>query len=568
MYLLLILLATLTVNAPKQVILGKPFQVTYTVDDRAKDIQAPEFVDFDHLAGPYTSTSSSTSFVNGKRTSTYAQTYTYTLMARREGEFTLGPASVTVGKERILSSGVRITVLPADKQVNNGANSDSGNNGEAANNRASVNNENLFVRTIVSKTRVAEQEAITLTYKLYFAGVDVAQLTNNTKLPEYNGFLKQEIDLGERQTELENYNGRNYQTFTLYQTLLFPQRSGDIAIDPATFEAVLRVQVRQQIRSIFDDFFGSYQNVTRPLQAPGVTIHVEALPSGKPKDFSGAVGQFTMDADISATDVKANEAITIKLNIKGKGNMKLIKTPTVDWPEGLEIYDPKVTNNFKTTSGGVSGSKSIEYLAIPRAGGDYTIPAITFSYYDTAEKTYKTLSTSDYNIHVQRAANEPATVANPGDASYANYVNKEDIRQLGSDIRYISTNENPKAYIRHEINGVVVLLLYLIPLLIAAIILFVMRKHIKAMSDATLVQLKNAKKTAQRHLKAAKKAEGTPEFWEEIERTCRACEPYTDVTDVLSKAEFARYAPSIAGSQDDIWAATAKLVEQLNAIKS
>ena len=312
-YITLLLSITLSVcaeevefraQAPSQVVVGKPFQLTYSVNQRAKDLQAPEFADFDYLAGPYTSQSSSTSFINGKRTSTFQQTYTYTLMATKEGSFTLPPAKVTVSGEQYTSNGVRITVLPADEQPASSSQSSTAGRPTASHSSqasAQTSSENIFVRTIVSKTKVHEQEAILLSYKLYFAGVDVAQLTNNTKLPEYTGFLKQDIEQSEIQTELEHYNGRNYQTATLYRTLLYPQHSGDIVIDPATFEAVLRVQTRSQVRSIFDDFFGSYTNVTKALKAPGVTIHVSALPSGKPAGFSGGVGRFTMASTISGT---------------------------------------------------------------------------------------------------------------------------------------------------------------------------------------------------------------------------------------------------------------------------
>ena len=244
-------------QAPSQVIVGKPFQLTYSVNQRAKDLQAPEFTDFDYLAGPYTSQSSSTSFVNGKRTSSFQLTYTYTLMATKEGTFTIQPAKITVSGESYSSNGVRITVLPPDDSANSGQQSAAsrqqatGNAQQTAQTASQTSSENIFVRTIVSKTKVHEQEAILLSYKLYFAGVDVAQLTNNTKLPEYTGFLKQDIEQGEIQTELEHYNGRNYQTATLYRTLLYPQHSGDIVIDPATFEAVLRVQTRSQVACRF-----------------------------------------------------------------------------------------------------------------------------------------------------------------------------------------------------------------------------------------------------------------------------------------------------------------------------
>ena len=183
-------------------------------------------------------------------------------MANKEGTFTIPPASIKVDGDTYTSNGVRITVLPQDEPEE--ANTASQTNTSSQSREASnVGAENIFLRTLVSKTTVHEQEAILLSYKLYFAGVDVAQFTNNTRIPEFKGFLKQEFENGEIQTELEHYNGRNYQTAILYRTLLFPQRSGDIAIEPAQFEAVLRVQNRAQVRSIFDDFFNSYKTLAQ-----------------------------------------------------------------------------------------------------------------------------------------------------------------------------------------------------------------------------------------------------------------------------------------------------------------
>ena len=334
-------------SAPAQVIMGKPFQLTYTVNQRAKDLRAPEFEDFDYVAGPYTSQSSSTSFVNGKRTSSFALTYTYTLMANKEGTFMIPPATIKVDGSQYSSNGVRITVLPPDQPTQTSAASQPRNTNQSSatsqqreNNQTSA--ENIFMRTLVSKTKVHEQEVILLSYKLYFAGVDVAQMTNNTRLPEFKGFLKQELEMGEIQTELEHYNGRNYQTAVLYRALLFPQRSGELVIEPAQFEAILRVQNRAQVRSIFDDFFGSYTTVSKQLVAPKVTIHVASLPAGKPAGFSGGVGQFSINSTISSTNLQANEAVTLKLTVQGTGNMKLLKTLAVDWPEGFEVQEPKL----------------------------------------------------------------------------------------------------------------------------------------------------------------------------------------------------------------------------------
>ena len=591
-------------SAPAQVIVGKPFQLTYSVNQRAKDLRAPEFTDFDYIAGPYTSQSSSTSFVNGKRTSSFTLTYTYTLMASKEGTFTIPPATIKVDGEQYTSNGVRISVLPPDQPSNasaasqptsNSGSSQTAKGGQTSNSTSDLSS-NIFMRTLVSKTKVHEQEAILLSYKLYFAGVDVAQLTNNTRLPEFKGFLKQELEIGEIQTELEHYNGRNYQTAVLYRTLLFPQRSGDITIDPAQFEALLRVQNRAQVRSIFDDFFNSYTTATKALTSPGVTIHVSALPAGKPMGFSGGVGQFNISSAISSTDLQANEAVTLTLTIQGAGNMKLLKTPAVDWPEGFEVYDPKVTNNFRNSTSGVSGTKTIEYLAIPRAGGTYAIPPIQFSYYDTQADDYKTLTTPEYTLHIARSANEEANAA-----VVNNFVQKEDIQQLGSDIRYIYANELPEFKIRQStvtFGTLAFWLCYLIPALLAALLFIIFRKKIKENADITRVRYKKANKVAQRRLKTAEqllKADNKTAFFEEIERAAwtylsdRLSIPTAqlnkeniaqilaakgvaealikDVLHVLSTAEFARYAPTSDHAMQDIYNDTTKIINQLENCK-
>ena len=586
-------------QAPSQVIVGRPFQLTYSVNQRSRDLRAPEFTDFDYLAGPYTSTSSSTSFVNGHRTSSFEQTYTYTLMARSAGTFTIGPATVKVDGENVQSNGVRITVLPEDEQPQQSSQpsavSSQTSQTQASSSQAS--SENIFVRTIASKTRVHEQEALMITYKLYFANVDVAQLTNNTKLPEFTGFLKQDLEQGEIQTQLEHYNGRNYQTAVLYRTILYPQHSGDISIDPAKFEAVLRVQTQQRVRSIFDDFFGSYTNVTKMLTAPGVTIHVAALPSGKPTGFSGGVGKFSLTPSISQTELQTNDAVTIKLDITGAGNMKLLKTPAIDWPEGFEPYDPKVTNNFNTTTAGVSGTKSIEYLAIPRSAGDYTIPPVTFSYFDIEDKAYRTLFTPEYTIHVKRSNSDSGLTGEAGTSSNSGavyYAQKEDIKQLGTDIRYIDTKPSAFSRQRSAVSIQHVWLFYVVPLIIALILLVVLRKQIKENADITRVRYKHANKVAQKRLKAAAaalKSNDKNAFYAAIEQAAwtylsdRLSIPtaelnkdniaallrqkgvndtlINDVKDVLSTAEFARYAPSTDHAMDDLYKATTNLINNL-----
>lgn len=596
-------------EAPSKVIAGKPFQLTYSVNQRARDLEAPDFNGFEFLAGPYTSQSSSTSFVNGRRTSSFSLTYTFTLMGLDAGTFTIGPATITADGQRYTSNGVRITVLPPDEEpqqtrsaTSSGQSGTSGNSGTSATSKSAGSD--IFVRAIVSKTNVYEQEALQLSYRLYVAGVDFAQMGNTVKLPECTGFLKQELELGDRQFELEHYNNRNYQAVTLVSYLLYPQHAGDIKIDPAQFEAILRVQTRAQARSIFDDFFGTYENVSRMLNAPAITVHVKDLPAGKPASYSGGVGHFTLTPSISTTNIKANEAVTLTLNIQGAGNMKLLKTPSIDWPEGFEPYDPKVTNNYKMSGSGYSGNKTIEYLAIPREAGTYTIPSVAFSYFDINEGKYKTLTTPEYTLNVQRAAGQSGN-AEEGAQTYT-AVNKENIKELGTDIRYINTSEPtpdssnltaPVLNRRFPGSPKVILLIDLVMLLLSLIIYWLHRKFARENADQTHVRYKRANKVAQKRLKAAQQllSGDNQLFYAEIEKAAfsyvsdRLRIPTADLTkdniaellhqkgiadelinqvnEVLSTAEFARYAPTTGAEKQALYDATANIINQLESQK-
>ena len=285
--------------------------------------------------------------------------------------------------------------------------------------------------------------------------------------------------------------------------------------------------------------------------------------------------------------------MTIKIDIQGTGNMKLLKTPAIDWPEGFEAYDPKVSNNFKTTTSGVSGKKEIEYLAIPRASGEYVIPAIAYSYFDTQDNKYKTLTTPEYTLHVTKGAGSDEATQ----AIVQNFVNKEDVQQFGSDIRYIHSSEHLGVSYRPAklvFGSLRYWLYYLIPLLIAIVLLVVFRKQIRENADITRVRYKRANKVAQKRLKAASKllAEGNKAaFYEEIERAAvsylsdRLSIPTADlskdtiaeilrskhvpdeliaeVKDVIATAEFARYAPSADSQMQMLYDRTTEIINQL-----
>ena len=571
-------------SAPTAVVMDKPFQLVYSINANGKDLRVPEFTNFDVLAGPFESHSQSVQFINGKSSSSVSVSYTYTIQAQKTGTFTIPSASITVDGKKVTSNGVAIKVLPADANVP--ASKGQGNQGG----QASISGDNLFIRTEVSKTNVYEQEAILVTYKLYTL-VDIVQC-NPKNTVDFNGFMKQELDQpANKQMALENYNGRNYGTFVLYKVLLYPQHSGVIQIDKWNFEAVVRVQNKAAQRSIFDDFFDSYTNVSKYVTAPAVKINVNALPTAnKPSSFNGTVGHFSLNSNITASQVKANDAVTLKMTVAGSGNMKIIKNPVIKFPDGFELYDPKVTNNFKTEASGVSGTKTIEYLFIPRHSGNFEIPSAEISYFDTQEKTYKTLRTPVYKLNVLKGeGNETPIVA-------GNYFDVLDVKQIGKDIRFIQTNKFKISKEEEPIFATLICwLMYLIPLLISLMLFIFFRKQVKENANISLVKNKKANKVAQKRLKLAQKLlkEGNKDsFYEEVQKATwtylsdklsipvssltkeRVEEELTELKvesiiinqfiQILNTCEFARYAPN-SGQQEmgNLYIETIKAISDL-----
>jgi len=499
-----------TASAPATVYMDTPFQLKYSVNASARDLRAPDLQFFEILAGPFEEHSSSYQNINGKATSSVNLSYTFTLLPQKVGTFKIPGANIEVDGEKVYSNGLTIKVLPADKAQSQGQGGAGSSNAEQGTQR--ISNDNIFIRTSVSKTNVYEQEAILVTYKLYTL-LDVAQFTD-MKFPDFNGFLKQEIEQSKNaQLSYENYNGKNYGTVVLYQVLLFPQRTGEINIDKANFTAILRIQNRAQVRSIFDDFFDSYSNVKKNLTAPGARVVVNALPPGKPASFTGAVGNFNLTSSISTTNLKANEAAIIKVVISGTGNMKLLQNPQIKFPDGFEVYDPKADNKFGTNAKGVSGTKTIEYMFIPQHSGVFNIPSAELSYFDLNDRTYKTLRTPAYHINVAKGTGGESPIV-------GNYTNKEDVTQLVKDIRYIYTGKIKQKSEENPLFGSMLFwMLYLIPFLLACILFVFFRKQIRENADISLVKTKKANKVAQKRLKLAQKflSEGKKsQFYEEV----------------------------------------------------
>lgn len=581
-------------EAADVVVSGDQVRLVFTVNSQdIKDFRAPSIKGFDVLMGPSRSQQSSIQIINGKRTSNSSTAFTYILLAGNPGTYTIPAASVEVNGEKVFSNAISIKVLPQDQTSgnsgNNGGGSASSSRSQAAGSRISAND--LFITATASKTTVHEQEAILLTYKVYTV-VNLRQLYG--KMPDLKGFHTQEVELPQQKTfTLEHYKGRNYNTIVWSQYVLFPQQTGKLEIPSITFDGVVAQQTISD--DPFDAFFngGGYVEVKKKITTPKVVINVQPLPA-KPAGFSGAVGEFKLASSINATDVKTNDAVTIKLTLSGTGNMKLIGTPEVKFPQDFEIYDPKVTDDYKLTNSGLTGTKTFEYLAIPRHAGNFTIPAIEFTYFDLKSNSYKTLKTEAYNLKVAKGQGN-------ADQVISDFTNKESVKMLGKDIRFIKLGDSslrPKGDFFFGTVGYY--LCYLIPLLLFVVFAVIYRQKALENANVAKVKTKKANKVATRRMKLAGKllAENKKnEFYDEVLKALwgyisdKLSIPVSQLSKdnieaeltnygvqealiaefigVLNECEYARYAPGNENeAMDKVYSASVEVISKMeNSIK-
>lgn len=581
-------------EAADVVVSGDQVRLVFTVNSQdIKDFRAPSIKGFDVLMGPSRSQQSSIQIINGKRTSNSSTAFTYILLAGSPGTYTIPAASVEVNGEKVFSNAISIKVLPQDQNSgnsgNNGGGSASSSRSQAAGSRISSND--LFITATASKTTVHEQEAILLTYKVYTV-VNLRQLYG--KMPDLKGFHTQEVELPQQKTfTLEHYKGRNYNTTVWSQYVLFPQQTGKLEIPSITFDGVVAQQTVSD--DPFDAFFngGGYVEVKKKITTPKVVINVQPLPA-KPAGFSGAVGEFKLASSINATDVKTNDAVTIKLTLSGTGNMKLIGTPEVKFPQDFEIYDPKVTDDYKLTNSGLTGTKTFEYLAIPRHAGNFTIPAVEFIYFDLKSNSYKTLKTEAYNLKVAKGQGN-------ADQVISDFTNKESVKMLGKDIRFIKLGDSslrPKGDFFFGTVGYY--LCYLIPLLLFVVFAVIYRQKALENANVAKVKTKKANKVATRRMKLAGKllAENKKnEFYDEVLKALwgyisdKLSIPVSQLSKdnieaeltnygvpealiaefigMLNECEYARYAPGNENeAMDKVYSASVEVISKMeNSIK-
>ena len=580
---------TLTGRAPSQVAVGEQFRLTYTINTQdVKGFRAGAIPDeLEVLMGPSTSTQSSFQMINGHTSSTSSVTYTYIVVATKNGTFTIPPARANVDGKTVTSNELRIKVSGhAQQGRQQGGRQQNGRVGEEVRpSGTAISGSDLFIKVTASKQRVREQEPILLTYKVYTL-VGLTQLSG--KMPDLKSFYTREVPLPqEKSFKIESYNGRQYRTVTWQQYVMFPQATGKLEIPSITYDGI----VVQQNRNVdpFEAFFNGgsgYVEVKKQIKAPAITIHVDPLPQ-RPALFSGGVGSYNISAELDKKEVKANDPINLRVVVSGCGNMKLLKQPVVKMPKDFDSYDAKVTDKTKLTTNGLEGSIVYDFLAVPRHQGTYEIPAIEYTYFDTKTNSYKTLHTEPFTLKVAKG---------DGQTTVSSFAGQEDVKQLANDIRYIHTGDAALHGVNDFFFASTGYWITLAVLMATFISLFVIFRR-RAIENANLVKQRagKANKVAVKRLKKAAKLMKSgkdAEFYDEVLRALWGYvgdklsmpvdqlsrenisqklsvyqvseETISQFIGALDECEFARYAPGDAtGNMNKVYDAAVTAITQI-----
>ena len=580
-----------TARAPKVVSAGERFRLVYAVNAQGSDLRTGNLEGITLLSGPHPSTSTSVQIYNGRTQQSVESSYTYVAVAEKEGKFSIPPASITVEGKEYRSNPVTIEVIKGEAgatAARPGNRQSSGSNSAAE----AVGKDDLFLRMLVSKRELFEGEPVVATLKLY-TRVNLADL-GNFKAPAFNGFWSESLRKAQSLSfQREEVNGKIYNTAVVQQHVLIPERSGTLRIDPAELTALAQVQVRgRRRRSLFDDFFGSHQNIEKQLATPPVELKIKPLPAGAPAGFSGAVGKIDMSASVDPLETKANEAITLKVRYSGTGNLKLIPEPTFRFPTDFEVYDPKVSNNYNAGASGFTGNKTYEYLLIPRHEGNFEIPAQSFTVFDLNTKSYKTTTVGPFTINVARGEGGDAVTG----IDLRNV--KEDVQVVGSDIHFIRTEEFPlRKKDRPFFGSVSFYLSYALSLGLFLLGMVIVRQQRLRNQDLVYVKNKKAGKVAQSRLRQVReymdRREQSP-FYKEVLNaqwgylsdklnipqgelnkdkvrdglSAQKVDPalIDEYIRLLDRCEYAQFAPGNSGDElQDVYRLSANLIDKLES---
>jgi hypothetical protein len=497
-----------------KVSLVESFQVDYTLEGASGSINPPAFTNFTLVGGP--STSQNYQMING--TVSQSVTYSYILAPKSKGKFTIDGAIAVVNGRKIKSNSLTIEVSDAP-QNNNKQQPDHQNPNSGSQSTTNIG-DNLFVRISINKSNPYQGEQITAIAKIYFR----VSITNYgiTNAPKLTGFWLQDIKLAQNpQITKETVNGKQYNVATIYKVLLFPQNQGELVIDPLDVEAIVRLQVKQSSRSPFDifndPFFGGnpfgYQDVKQKVKSNSLKVNVRPYPSKPPADFDNITGVYSMDVTTDKTKTKTNEPITLRISVKGKGNLKLISPFTLDLPDDIETYEPKVDEKISNAGDILSGSKTFEYLLIPRREGNYKIPPVKLCFFDPEKAKFTSLSSEELNISVAKGSSQYTS-------TYPSSTNQNAVEYKGKDIIFIhlaNPGFNPVGY--YFVKRPLFIILIILPFILFLVMIQLRNKVTAIMNNADLVKMRKARKMAYKRLKTARihlKSNKTSEFYTSI----------------------------------------------------
>ena len=485
----------LTVTSDKNpAIVGEQIMLKFTVNAKAKEFKAPKFTGLRVLSGPNSSSSSSYSFVNGKSKSEVTTTYSYYLTPLKEGTLIIPSATVFVNDKEIISEPVSIKILKANNQQKQ---------------KSSSISDNLYISVKATKRNITVGEQIIVTYKLH-TRLDLEN-TELSSLPNLNGFWKKDLETSSR-FKREVINGVPYNTAVIKKFVLTAQKSGELIIDPMQVSCSIRIANQNNRRDPFANFFNSYNTREEIISSKSLKINVKELPKPKPEGFFGAVGNFKISSEIDKSELKANDAFTLKIKLTGTGNIELIEPFKINYPDDFEVYDPKVSD--KIFEGGNKRSiKNFEYLLIPRFKGNYEIPAYQFIFYNPKTKKYVNQKTKKHTITVLESDNNEGSSIS---------FNQQKVESSKKDINYIKTSSLLVKKNNRKNNNLMYYILFFLPILI--IFLHEIYKIFNFGKSNSLSDYKHkaARKIANKKLKKAKeyiKENNYENFFEEIEKS-------------------------------------------------
>ncbi len=510
---------TFEASGQTNVAVGEQFMIRFTVNQQGTNFIGPSFNGLNVLSGPNMQTNSSYSNINGKMSQSLTISYTYYLRAVQEGDFKITPAKITVDGMDYETKELTVHV---SKQSTGGAATNPSTRSTSPQGQTELKADDLFIRAMVDKTNPYLGEQVMLTYKIY-TKVPIAQIGIN-KVSNFQGFWTKNMlnPQDELQQSKEIIDGAEYVTAELRKIALFPQKTGDLTIDAMELSCVAQIRQANNRRSsnsfldsFFDDpFFGGTQNIQKVLLSNPININVKALPQkNKPLNFSSTVGNFNLKANISETELKTNDAITLRITVSGTGNIELIDKLNVKFPTDFEVYEPKIIDDIATNNRGVAGTRIFEYLLIPRNPGTYTIEPIKLSFFDIRKSDYQILESQAFTINVEKSENYQSGVVLSG-------ANQEDVRYIGTDIRHLKIGNFSLSKTGFYFFGSTPFLLWLIiPLIIFILFIIVWKKQSKKLNNQSLMRHKRATKVARRSLKSAQVYLGTKDsvaFYNEI----------------------------------------------------